>query len=149
MLDLKSKACETAIHVPVFPVRGKIPLITGGFCSATQNQSLVEQWWTEWPNAGIGVPTGEITGFDVLDVDGDEGFESLRQYEAEHGPVPDTFVVITGKGLHYYLQHVEGMRNRTKFLPGLDVRGEGGYVVVPPSLHESGEPYRWKGASPW
>jgi len=128
---------------------GKVPLISGGFKNASQDQAQVEQWWTHHPEAGIGVPTGSITGFDVLDVDGEEGLWSLKQYEAEHGPVPDTYVVITGRGCHYYLEHDPEMKNRAGFLPGLDVRGEGGYVVVPPSLHESGESYRWKGESPW
>jgi len=135
--------------VPIFPVNGKIPLISGGFKAATQDQGQIETWWGQWPDAGLAVPTGEITGFDVLDVDGDEGLDSLKKYEAEHGPVPDTYVVITGRGCHYYFEHDTEMKNKTGFLPGLDIRGEGGYVVVPPSLHVSGVPYRWKGESPW
>jgi putative DNA primase/helicase len=145
----KADALRIAQHVPVLPLFGKVPVISGGFKNASQDQAQVEQWWTHHPEAGIGVPTGSITGFDVLDVDGEEGLWSLKQYEAEHGPVPDTYVVITGRGCHYYLEHDPEMKNRAGFLPGLDVRGEGGYVVVPPSLHESGESYRWKGESPW
>ena len=147
--SMNEAALRIGRSVPVFPLSGKVPLVSGGFQAATQDEEEIQTWWSRWADAGIGVPTGEISGFDVLDVDGDEGVESLKQYEAEHGPVPDTYVVITGRGCHYYLEHDPEMKNRAGFLPGLDVRGEGGYVVVPPSLHESGESYRWKGESPW
>jgi hypothetical protein len=95
-------------------------------------------WWGKWPEANIGLVTG--SGMFVVDVDGEEGWEFLKARG-----VPETLSVRTGRGMHLYLFAPEGVtvRNRAKVGPELDVRGDGGYVLAPPSGHASGETYEW------
>lgn len=146
--DMKQEALEVALAgLRVFPVKlDKSPLTPRGFNDATTDPDEVGQLWERSPEAGIGTPTGAEAGFDVLDVDGETGRESLREYEEEHGPIADTAIVETGGGgLHYFLRHDPLMGNRVGLLPGIDVRGEGGYVILPPSLHISGQRYAWQG----
>ena len=129
---------------PTFPCvpGGKEPLTSRGFKDASTDQSKITAWRNRWPLANIGMPTGERPGVFVLDVD---RLEALGELEAEIGPLPETLTVATPRGgRHLYFRHVKGITNSPGGLPpGIDVRGEGGYVLVPPS---SG--YRWEGRSP-
>ena len=81
----------------------------------------------------------------MLDIDGDDGEASLRKLEAEHGALPDSVESITGKGRHVWFR-INGspIRNSASTIaPGIDVRGDGGYVLAPPSIHPSGKAYAW------
>ena len=113
----------------------------------------VRGWFWRWPRAGVGVVTGRVSGLVVLDVDpAHGGGASLARLEAAHGPLPATVACRTGGGgRHLYFAHPGGVvRNRAGLAQGLDLRGDGGYVVAPPSLHPSGGRYRWEpGRSPW
>lgn len=109
-------------------------------------------WFRIWPDAGIGVVTGAISGLVVIDVDlrhgGDVSFEGL---EREHGRIPMTVECRTGGGgRHLYFSHPGGLiRNKVGLAGGVDLRGDGGYVVAPPSVHSSGIRYEWvEGRSP-
>lgn len=136
---------------PVFPCdpKNKRPLTRHGFKDASTNSSQIETWWSQWPTAMIGVPTGRATGFWVLDVDDPAAFEA-----AYPGKLPPTRRCRTGKGYHAYFAEDPGapMRNSQRSteawphpkLPGVEVRGEGGYVIVPPSIHPSGSCYQWE-----
>lgn len=130
---------------PVFPCdpATKAPLVARGLYSATTDEPTINRWWTHWPAAMIGLPTGSPTGVWVLDVDlKDDGPAQLAALIATHGPLPDTFTVDTASGgQHFYFQHAEGVRNRGKFAPGLDVRGEGGYVIAAHSVRDDGTFY--------
>jgi putative DNA primase/helicase len=110
---------------------------------ATTDPGRIRRWWSRWPETNIGIPTGERSGLLVLDID-DHGFTSLDALEEEHGPLPETLTVRTGGGgMHLYLKYPpgSGIRNSAgKVGLGLDVRGEGGYVVAPPSRTDKG-PY--------
>ncbi|HXQ49310.1 MAG TPA: bifunctional DNA primase/polymerase, partial [Thermoplasmata archaeon] len=132
---------------PVFPVKlDKTPHTPHGFKDATADEAQIWRWWTEFPDAGIGMPTGAVTGFVVLDVDPRHGGdESLEQLVKEHGPLPGGPVVRTGGGgRHIYFAHPGGgVPSVVGFRPGLDLRADGGYVVLPPSPHKSGAPYAW------
>lgn len=132
--------------VPVFPVSGKVPRTEHGLKDASTDEAQICGWWTAWPDAGIGGAVGETCGLWVLDVDGPEGLASLRQLEREHGALPPTRTVRTGGGgLHLWFRMPASGRpvgNRARVKPGIDVRGTGGYVVLPPSPHPSGQPYR-------
>ena len=111
------------------------------------SEGVVRRWFACWPDANIGVVTGSISGLVVLDVDpGHGGGESLARLEAIHGPLPFTVSAVTGGGgRHVYFRHPDGeVRNRVGIAPGLDLRGDGGYVVAPPSVHPSGRPYAWE-----
>ena len=124
----------------VFPVRGKIPATKNGFKDATNNPHVAEFFWARDPQAGIAIATGQ--GLCVLDVDPrHDGDDSLAQLEREYGPIETLTVNTGGGGLHLYLRG--NLPQRTGFLPGLDLKSEGGYVVAPPSMHDSGRPYLW------
>lgn len=104
----------------------------------------VVAWWNRWPKANIGVVTGAVSGLVVLDVDGEAGREALRGR-----PLPETPVVETGRGWHYWFAHPGGEVRTCKPAPGLDLKADGSYVVAPPSAHPSGRRYRWAdGLSP-
>ena len=107
----------------------------------------LEGWYERWPNANLAVVTGEISGVVVVDVDPKHGgTESLAALEARHGALPDTIESITGGGgRHIYFTHPgREVRNRAGLAPGIDLRGDGGCIIVPPSVHPSGKLYEWK-----
>ena len=125
---------------------GKHPRTQKGFKDATIDETTIRGWWEMWPDANVAVPTGESSGFDALDVDPrHSGTDSLDQMEAEHGSLPDTIEQITGSGgRHILFRHHDGVGNKIALAPGLDVRGDGGYIIVPPSRHVSGRTYEWE-----
>jgi hypothetical protein len=140
---------------PECPSIGKHPVPNRGLSEATLIASQVELWWKRMPSANIGIRTGVDAGIFVLDVDIDEdagknGFATLADLEAKHGPLPLTRMAITGRGgRHYVFRHPGGdvrIKNSatTTLGNGLDVRGDGGYIVAPPSLHASGRNYAWE-----
>lgn len=141
MNNLLAAALQHAdVMRPVFPCdpESKAPLIGGGFKAASTDRETIQRWWTKWPRAMIGMPTGERSGVWVLDVDDPAEFEA-------HCPIklPTTRRAETGKGYHLYWKWTGGICNRVRVLPGADTRGEGGYVILPPSRHPSGRLYRW------
>lgn len=121
---------------------GKHPMTKNGVKDATTDTETIKQWWTKHPDANIGIATGN--GLMVVDIDTDKGGEeSFIALEEEIGKLPETLEVSTGGGgKHLYYQIDEPIRNRVEVKPGLDIRGEGGYVVAPPSNHVKGE-YQW------
>lgn len=126
---------------PVFPVdSSKRPLTEHGFKDATTDERTIRRWWTQHPDAGIGTPTGP--NWFVLDSDDEHALEQLL---AEHGPLPPTVEVVTPRpGRHFYL--LGAVTNASASLPGgIDVRGQGGYVLLPPSPHQHGV-YEWRTA---
>jgi hypothetical protein len=133
--------------LPVFPCRGKVPLTEHGFQDASTDTDAVLTWWTRWPEAAIGIPTGTVSGLVVLDVDVQHGGAgTFAELERKRGKLPDAPEVLTGGGgKHIYFAHPgREIRNSAgKLGPGLDVRGDHGYVIAPPSGHESGRQYRW------
>jgi hypothetical protein len=135
--------------IPVFPLkpRGKLPLTVRGFKDATTDERQIRAWWDRWSDANIGIPTGAGT-FSVVDVDAKSGgHESLAHLIGAFGEIPETPLSLTGGGgFHYCFQPAAGFRNSAGRLgQGIDTRGDGGYIVAPPSVHESGRPYSWEG----
>ena len=137
---------------------GKHPRIGDWDENASDDPAVIDRWWGLWPDANIGLKTGSVSGVWILDLDNkrsielpngvllSEGDHSLRELENEHGKVPATLVCETGSGgKHLYFEWADDcpIRNRASVLPSVDVRGEGGYVVAPPSVHLSGSQYRW------
>lgn len=130
---------------------GKHPLLPNGVKGASGDSKTITDWWTQWPDANVGIVTGAISGVVVIDVDcdpasGKYGDESLIDWEAVHGELPRTWQSLTGGGgRHYFFKCTDpAIRNRTGLLPGIDIRGNGGYVVAPPSMHRSGRRYEWE-----
>ena len=137
---------------PVFPlqVRGKRPLMPGGYHRATTDSDAIRTWWNRWPEANIGIPCNEAT-FCVIDVDPKSGGDaSLATLTATHGPLPETLLQHTGGGgAHYMFRPDPRVGNSTsRVAPGIDTRGNNkGYVAVAPSIHECGRLYAWHDAS--
>jgi hypothetical protein len=147
LLGKAALAYATQLGWPVFPcaTTGKQPLTARGFKDASKDPTIIKQWWTAWPDANIGIPTGTVSSFDVLDIDLRHGGEESLEEIIKKGHLPDTIEALTGGGgRHIFFLHNPGLRNSVGELPGIDVRGEGGYVIVAPSMHESGNSYEWE-----
>lgn len=132
------------LGLPIFPCRPreKTPLTTHGVHDASVDELQVVRWWKQWPDANIALATGG--GLVVLDIDGPEGEQSLAALIAVHGPLPDTPEQLTGKGRHLLFSVDGETRNTSRKLgDGLDTRGDGGYIIVAPSIHPSGKRYAW------
>jgi Bifunctional DNA primase/polymerase, N-terminal/Primase C terminal 1 (PriCT-1) len=132
--------------VPLRP-RDKRPLIPWEDLQQKRASTAeASAWFDRWPDANLGIVTGELSGLVVLDVDPKHGGDSsLQALERRHGRMPQTVRVISGGGgMHYYFGHPGGLiRNRAGLAQGIDLRGDGGYVVAPPSIHPSGRAYAW------
>jgi hypothetical protein len=138
--------------IPVEP-RGKRPLVRWqDFQARHPLAAEVRDWFRRWPDANVGVVTGAISGLVVVDIDVQhDGFESLTTLEMRGGALPRSVEANSGGGgRHCYFKHPGGMvRNRVALYPGIDLRGDGGCIVVPPSVHPSGGRYAWvSGRSP-
>lgn len=108
------------------------------------NPKELFEFYSNHPDANYGVKTGVESGLVVLDVDGDKGDAALAALIKEYGELPKTLEVKTGRGQHYYFRTCNPHKNSVGMLgPGLDVRGEGGYVVGPGSRHPDGDRYRF------
>lgn len=151
------RAAPEEIHDPstgeIATVGAKTPLAGTGFKAATKNERIIRILFGErHPDAMVGAPTGELMGAWVLDVDvhtDDDGkvingYHTIAGLEERHGPLPRTAVAKTaGGGEHHYFAYAAGVRNRGKLGAGLDVRGQGGYVIMPGSRLATGAEYTW------
>lgn len=133
--------------IPLVPGE-KVPAIQGGLTNWSDNPQDAISYWSIRPRANIAIVCGEPSGNLVaIDLDchgGPDGRETLREWEAEHGELPETVSVITGSGGKHLLYRVN--RSFRKFENpqiGVDIRAEGSYVVAPPSIHPNGEAYEW------
>jgi hypothetical protein len=128
---------------------GKHPRLAHGVKDASHDPTLIRAWWQQWPRANVGIATGAASGLVVLDVDPRHaGEDTLATLQRHYQPLLPTLTAATGGGgWHLFFQQPAKslIRNTTALLglPGVDVRGEGGYVVAAPSLHASGASYRW------
>jgi hypothetical protein len=131
----------------VIPVgRNKKPKIEWEqYTKRCATEEEVAKWWEDFPYANIGLVTGSVSGFCVVDADGSVGIESLSSY------IPEGTVQCRtpNGGMHYYFNCPDQViANAVRFLPGVDFRGNGGYVVAPPSIGQNQNKYQWKlGAS--
>ncbi len=132
---------------------GKHPATPHGFKNAASEVSALESLFgydakTNTIRKGycnIGIATGAESKIFVLDIDGVDGESELMELEKEHGKLPETLTAKTGSGRHLFFKYPEGVTissRAKKFSSNLDIRGEGGYVVAPPSMHKSGVEYQ-------
>lgn len=126
---------------------GKHPATEHGLKEATDDPDQIRKWWRRNPRFNVGIATGEASGFWVLDVDGEDGANALDALETVNGRLPQTVGQMTGGGRHVCFRwDPDGpeIRNRGRIgkVP-VDARGNGGYIVAPPSVHMSGRRYAW------
>lgn len=148
-------ACGYAARgIPTFPcTQDKRPLTVHGFHDASTDPSTHAAWFERWPGANLAIPTGTRSGVLVVDLDvkeGRDGRATLAGLEDRFGTLPATLVVETPSGgeHRWFVMPDVPIRNSAGRLagedvPGFDVRGEGGYVLVPPSRIE-GRAYAWR-----
>ena len=119
---------------------------------STNDLEEIKQDYRRTPHAGVGIPTGQVNGFFVVEADtnkghGVDGIKSMRELEERHGKLPPTLMAVSPSGsLHHYFKHPGGelkIKNSSGDLArGVDVRGDGGMVVAPPTERRDGR-YRW------
>ncbi len=129
----------------VFPCvpRSKKPLTSNGFKDATTNTAIINGWWQKCPSANVAMAMGVKSGAWVLDVDSPEGQAWLDAQKS----LPITPLQRTYKGQHLFFAMQEGqeLRNTAKRVKGIDTRGNGGYIMLAPSIHpDTGKPYTWE-----
>ena len=130
---------------------GKHPRTKNGLRDATTDVQEIQNWWSQWPNANIGVRTGAQSGIVVIDIDPRHGGDdALAELEARYGQVQSTVESITGGGGRHLIYKHPGQpvhNSAGSVGPGIDVRGDGGYFLAPPSAHISGNKYVWEASS--
>ncbi len=129
------------------PDEGKHPRSKHGFKDATTHEAKIRSWWSKWPEANIGIATGAVSGIVVIDVDpAHGGNDSLEAAKKSLGPLSAGPVARTGGGGRHLVVAYPGRRipSRRGLAPGIDIRGDGGYIVAPRSVHASGETYEWE-----
>jgi hypothetical protein len=128
------------------PSPGKHPRIKTGraFEAATTDEAQIRNWWKRWPRANIGIATGQASRVCVVDIDSAEGMALLKQIADANGGMPLTLMSRSGRdgiGAHLWFECTEPSPSNSGH--GLDIRGDGGNLVAPPSMHLSGRPYAW------
>lgn len=143
MLEQALKYAARGISVfPCWPAT-KEPACRHGFKVATTNPATIRRWWQAM-SYNIAIATGIVSRVWVLDVDGAFGAAALVELEAEHGPLPATLTSVTASGCHLWFACSSPIPSSVgRIAIGLDVRGDGGYVLAPPSVHPDGPRYRW------
>ncbi|MEO2047199.1 MAG: phage/plasmid primase, P4 family [Pirellulales bacterium] len=129
----------------VFPIKpgAKTPLTTRGFKDATTQKLQLDIWWKQWPDANIGIDCGR-SGLLVVDVDPRNGGDAnLTQLIEQNGNLPHTVNCKTGGGGEHYYFRLPDENLRSILRTGIDIKHDGGYVIAPPSDHESGGTYQW------
>ena len=148
MNDLLPNALAYGKHgfsiIPIQPCEKKPLIRWDSYQNQRANVDELRIWWTQWPDANVGIVTGAVSGLIVIDLDTLEAKERLKAL------VPDFNLAVvprsrTGKGWQLFFKHPGvNIPNRAGVIPGLDVRGDGGYVVAPPSIHPNGKTYKWE-----
>ncbi|NOZ19568.1 MAG: bifunctional DNA primase/polymerase, partial [Planctomycetes bacterium] len=147
LLDIALEYAQLGWQVfPCHPT-GHQPLVKRGFYAATTDPDMLKSWWTRWRDAAIGLRTGKQSGLFAMDIDPRNGGDvSLEYLESEHGAMPDTVESQTGGGGRHLLFTWPGRPvpcSVGRIGSGIDVKGDGGYIILPPSDHESGRQYCW------
>ncbi len=133
----------------VLPIRPgtKVPATGHGLHDATTDLDVIAAWWRRWPRAAVAIRTGGVSGLFVVDVDKRHGgWDSVGALdEADRWQWRTARVLTPTGGAHFYFRHPGGLPNSAgKLGAGIDTRGEGGYVLAPPSPHPDGGRYAWQ-----
>lgn len=151
MNDLEYHAHQYADRgLAIIPLKkDKTPLTSHGLKDASKDNATISAWWKQWPEANIGIVTGQVSGgICVIDQDeknGEHGIETFEKWIDDNMQYfDDTWTSRTASGgLHSFIRSNIPVASRIGWLPGVDVRGEGGYIVAPPSVLSDGSRYEW------
>ncbi|HAR33412.1 MAG TPA: hypothetical protein DCR95_04795 [Desulfobacter sp.] len=128
----------------VIPIRpDKKPFIQWtDFQKRRATKEEIKKWFSQWPKANVGIVTGKISGVFVIDCDSQEAYEKIQAM------LPECFltaIVKTPRGYHLYFAYASEntISNAAGILPGVDIRGDGGYAIAPPSVNTEGKAYSW------
>lgn len=155
MIGVKMNILQAALNyagrgLSLIPIRQeKKPYISWAeFQHRKATADEIKAWWSKWPNAMIGIVTGQISGLFVVDCDSQEGFDTVQEL------LPDSLEIPTARtprgGWHFYFQYPKGsnLTVQAAVMPGVDIRGEGGYIIAAPSMNGNSRGYEWlKGLS--
>src|SRR5262249_15449901 len=116
-----------------------------GLKDATTNPEIIREWWRQEPKSNLAIATGAISGIFVVDIDNMDAELELGRLEAKYAALSQTVEVISARGRHLYVRMSDSpvSHSASQIAPGIDVRGDGGYVLPPPSIHPSGRAYAW------
>jgi len=145
MESILNAALEYAkIGFSVIPCRqDKKPLLKWEqFQKRRADEKEIRGWFTRWPAANVGIVTGAISGLCVVDIDEPEGHEALSEFIPDSLLMPSVETPRGGRHLYFRFPS-EPIGNNARVIPGCDFRGEGGYVVAPPSQNGNGKSYSW------
>jgi hypothetical protein len=146
LLNAALALASRGMHIfPCVP-RDKRPATPNGLKDATTKVEVISAWWNSMPEANIAVATGKASGIFVVDIDDEDAEAEISKLEAQHGALPATVEQITPRGRHLLFRWPPNgdIRNSaSKIARGVDVRGEGGYIVCAPSTHPTGKRYAW------
>jgi hypothetical protein len=132
--------CSCGRNCPI-KHRGKHPRTAHGHNDATTDPVTIRKWWSQWPDANIGIATGAVSNLTVWDFDTYKPDATLPE---QLGDWPETLEVATGGGgRQFYFQHAQTAAKGVNAFEAVDIKSDGGYVVAPPSLHQSGRRYEW------
>jgi len=145
MLRTALQLAARDLHVFPCAPSAKTPACAHGCKDATTDVIAIQAWWRDNPDYNIGIATGAVSNIFVVDVDGGTAETALRKLEEGHGELPQTVETITARGRHIYFRYPQVPVGNTvgKIADGIDTRGDGGYVLAPPSVHPSGRKYCW------
>lgn len=140
-LELLDKGCSV---IPVNPANKKPYISWTEFQKRHPTDDEIFEWWQEWPNASVAIVTGKISNLFVIDCDGPKGVK----WANENLP-KSTVYAVSGRacGCHIYFRIPAGVEVKNSagvLAEEVDVRGEGGYIIVPPSTHPNGKKYEWR-----
>jgi hypothetical protein len=131
---------------------------SGAKWGKTTDPGEIRRDFRKWPNANVGIATGVASGFFVIECDTIEGhnvdgLKSIQELEAKHGPLPETRMAISPSGsVHRYYRHpgcgIKIWNSASQFAPGVDIKGDGGMVIAPPSIKPGVGQYRWLNDKP-
>jgi len=144
LLDAALRLADLGVHVFPCKPRSKEPATIRGLHAATVDPDRVKRFWAIDENFNLAAVTGSVSGFFAMDVDGVAGENSVAALEAEHGALPPSIENITATGRHVLFQwdpNYDIRNSASKIAPGVDVRGQQGYILMPPSWHPSGRQY--------
>jgi hypothetical protein len=145
-----SYAARGWLVIPCRP-NTKLPQTSHGVKDATTNEATIRAWWTRWPNANIALACGKNSGVYVVDIDvSDEDVEAgIKAVDGwasleKMGSLPETMMQKSPRGGgHFFFKTDTPPRNQNGFKPGIDIRGDGYYVMLAPSIHPNGKAYEW------